>query len=569
MFKVYRVNTKNKSVQCENFKEEYKTFGNRGLIARVMTEEVNPMCDPMGPDNKLIISTGILAGTPVTTAHRLSVGGKSPLTGGIKESNVGGNVASLLSQQGIKMIIFEDMPDDDRWYIFKINKNGSAELVIADEYAGLNNYKLVEIIHDKYGKDVGVLSIGVAGERGYKNSSMQATDAITGHPVRAAARGGLGAVAGSKRIKAIIVEKPLKKFEFPYVNKQIFDEGNKKFVSTFLELDGGLKILHEAGTVGLIADATLQTGIAPVKNYSGVYLSPEKQEMTNGKAWLSAVEANGGKHGLPCQPGCLIRCSNVYNNSKGEFITSGLEYETYIICGPNCNIANIDFVAEVDRICDDFGVDTIEIGCTLGVLMDKGIITWGDEQAALDALKQMIEGKTELGRLMGEGTERLGKVIGAKRIPTVKGQSMAAYDPRNLKGVGVTYATSPMGADHTAGITFVPGIDHTDKNGKVALSKSEQNFIAAADNFMCFFAFANGTFDQSIYPQMMKGALGVEYDLNKVLEIGTLTLKMEREWNLAAGFTKEDDHLPDFFYNDVSTATESVFDITPEEMQRG
>ena len=569
MFKVYRVNTKNKSVQCENFKEEYKTFGNRGLIARVMTEEVNPMCDPMGPDNKLIICTGILAGTPVTTAHRLSIGGKSPLTGGIKESNVGGNVASLLSQQGIKMIIFEDKPDDDRWYIFKINKNGSAELVIADEYAGLNNYKLVEMIHDKYGKDVGVLSIGVAGERGYKNSSMQATDAITGHPVRAAARGGLGAVAGSKRIKAIIVEKPLKKFEFPYVNKQIFDEGNKKFVSTFLELDGGLKILHEAGTVGLITDATLLTGMAPVKNFSAEYFSPDKQAKANVKAWLSTVEANGGKHGIPCQPGCLIRCSNVYNNSKGEFITSGLEYETYMLCGPNCDIASIDFVAEVDRICDDFGVDTIEIGCTLGVLMDCGKIPWGDEKAALDVLNQMMEGKTELGKLMGKGTERLGKAIGAKRIPSVKGQSMAAYDPRNIKGAGVTYATSPMGADHTAGLTFIPGIDHLDKNGKVALSKSEQNFMATADNFMCFFAFANGTFDPSVYPMIMKGALGVDYDLNMVLGIGALTVEMERKWNKAAGFTKEDDRLPEFFYSDPSPATSSVFDITPEEMQRG
>lgn len=565
MFKVVRVNTNTAAISSEDFKEEYKTLGNRGLIARVMTDEVDPQCDPLGPDNKLIICSGILAGTSVTTAHRTSVGGKSPLTGGIKEANAGGNVGSLLAQHAIKMIIFEDQPDGDTWRILKINADGQPELMDASEYVGMNTYAFVEKMHDTFGDKIGVMAIGTAGEQLCKVSTVQVTDFTTKHPARVAARGGLGAVLGSKKIKAVVVEKPAVSFKFPYADKEIFDRGNKSFVNTFLA-DGPHKGLSAVGTVVLV-DLTAATGMLPVKNFSAAAYEPEKLAKLNPQAWMAKVAENGGKTGVPCQPGCLVKCSNVYNNSKGEFITSGIEYETYALAGPNCDITNIDFIAQLDRICDDFGVDTIEAGCALGILMDEGKLTWGDAEAALDVLQQMSEGKTELGKLMAQGADYLGKAIGAKRIPTAKKQALAAYDPRNLKGAGVTYATSPMGADHTAGLTFMPGIDHTAKEGKVQLSLEAQIRMAAADNFMCSFAFDNGLMDPTIYPDIMQGAFGIEWNMEKMMALGRNTLKLEWAWNRAAGLQPEDDRLPQFFYDETSPMTNSKYDIAPEELQ--
>ncbi|CEP66118.1 Aldehyde ferredoxin oxidoreductase, C-terminal [Moorella glycerini] len=557
MFKVYRINTRTGSVLCEQLKEEYKTYGNRGLVAKVMTDEVNPQCDPMGLENKLVICTGILAGTALTTANRLSVGAKSPLTGGIKEANVGGNVGFLLAGHGIKMIIVEDVPSDDKWRLIKVNADGQVELVPADDYVGLNNYALVKKLHERYGEDIGVLSIGTAGERGYRIASLQATDYSTKTPTRAAARGGLGAVAGSKKIKALVVQKPKVRARFPYVDKGKFDQANKKYVEALKAPDSGAKGLHLGGTVPLL-DLTAQLGILPVRNFSGRFFAADKLEKINSKKWLERVTANGKKKGRPCQPGCLIQCAHVYCNDKGEVITSGLEYETYALCGPNCDIDNMDLIAEIDRACDDLGVDTMEVGCSLAVIMEAGKIPWGDEEAVREVLRQMVEGKTELGRLLGEGTARLGQALGVKRTPAVKGQAMAGYDPKNLKGIGVTYATSPMGADHTAGNTLGPG-DHKNKAGQVARSREAQILMAACDNLMCVFGFTSAK-DPGVFAEMIGGALGGDWNKETLLELGKKTLKMERAWNRAAGFTEKHDRLPQYFY-------EEDYDIMPEEMQ--
>lgn len=565
MFKVYRVNTKTATISTEELKEEYKIFGNRGLIAKVLTDEVNPKCDPLGPENKLIVCTGMLAGSALTTANRLSIGGKSPLTEGIKEANAGGNLATLLAQHGVRMIIFEDQPQDDQWYIFKIGKDGMPELIKADEYVGLNNYALVEKLHEKYGEDIGVVSIGVAGERLCKASSMQVTDFTTKHPARSAARGGLGAVTGSKKIKAVVVEKPTQITKFPYHNRELFNEANKKLVNNLVSDFFVNNIFSVGGTVGNL-EMQATTGIMPVKNFSGEFFSPEKLEQVSRKVWLEKLNENGGKSGTPCQAGCLVKCSNVYRDKTREVVTSGFEYETIALCGPNCDIGDIDFTTEIDRICDDYGVDTIEFGGSIGVLMDIGKLAWGDIEGTRQVMNEMLEGKTELGKLMGDGTHRLGKAYGAKRIPTVKKQCLAGYEPRNMKGIGVTYATSPMGADHTAGICAGPGIDQLDKEGKVKLSQDFQVLSAAGDNLMCSFPFAMGG-GPPMFPEIIQGALGGEWSVEKFMGIGVETLLLEKAWNVAAGFTEADDRLPDFMYEEKSPATGAVFDITDQELK--
>ncbi|MFC1532610.1 aldehyde ferredoxin oxidoreductase C-terminal domain-containing protein [Thermodesulfobacteriota bacterium] len=561
MSNVYRINTQTGNISDEKLKEEYRFWGNRGLVAKVMNDEVNPKCEPLGPENKLIVCTGILAGTGVSTANRVSVGGKSPLTGTIKEANVGGNVGTFLAQHDIKMLIFENEPTDSKWHLFKIDKNGHVELIPADNYIGLNNYALVEKLYGVYGKDIGVLSIGVAGERKYRNSTLQATDFSTGHPARAAARGGLGAVLGAKHIKAVIIEKPAQKHEVIYADKERFTNANKKFTETLIKAS---KESKEIGTIRIV-DETAPKARMPVRNFSGELFDTERIKKINSKGYLKKQKENNGKTGLPCQAGCVVQCSNVYNNSKGDFVTSGLEYETVVLCGPNCDIDNLDYIAEVDKLCDDIGIDTIETGATIAVCMEAGRIHWGDEKAALGLIKEMRDG-TKFGQLLGQGTEVVGKKLRVKRIPTVKGQSMAAYEPRNMKGMGVTYATNAMGADHTTGPVMVPGMDLSHKAGQIALSTTFQNMMAMVDNFICLFALAGTMRDTTILPDMMAGVFGGEWNISKINEIGIQTRNMERQFNTAAGFTIQDNCLPDFFYTEPSPATGSKFDLSIEEM---
>lgn len=566
MLRTIRVNSRTGEIKNEEFRNDYRLFGNRGLVAKVMTDEVNPKCDPLGPENKVIICTGLLAGTAVPTAHRLSVGGKSPLTGTIKEANVGGTVGTFLGQHGIKMVIFEDQPADGKWRILTIGKKGDATLIPADEYAGLNNYALTEKLYSRYGKDIAVLSIGTAGERGYRNSSLQSTDYSTGHPARAAARGGLGAVLGSKKIKAVIIEKPARKQEIEYADKERFKEAQKRFtLLNSAKENPASRNMATYGTVQII-DITSKEGIMPVRNFNGDFFPPKKLKNIKSDAWLRKMDENNGKRGIPCQPGCVVKCSNAYYNSKGEFVTAGLEYETAVLGGPNCDIDDWDYIAEFDRICDDLGIDTIETGATIAVCMEAGKIPWGDTKAALGLLKEMEKG-TEFGNLMGQGTEAVGKNLGVKRIPTAKGQAMAAYDPRALKGTGVTYATSPMGADHTAGATLFPaGKEQTSKGGMVAISGMVQNMMAMCDNLVCLFAFGGLMADTTVGPAMLAGIYGGEWDFGRMMGIGAQTIAMEDAFNREAGFTEKDNRLPDFFYTEFAPATGAVFDISSEEM---
>jgi aldehyde:ferredoxin oxidoreductase len=564
MSKVIRVNTKTGKVTTEDLKKDYQYFGNRGLVAKVLTDEVNPKCDPLGRENKLILSTGVLAGTTLPTGHRLSVGGKSPLTGTIKEANVGGTAAYMLAGHGIRMIVVDDLPSTKDWNILLIDKEGQAKLVSAKGYTGLNNYALVEKLKTDYGQDVAVLSIGMAGERGYRNSSVQCTDQGSGHPSRAAARGGLGAIMGSKQIKAVVIQPAAHKQEFAYADKEKFNTANKKIIAMTTAENGPSTSMTKVGTINLVEGFAFQ-GLLPTHNYSGQIFDAESEKKVNGAAFVEKLKQNGGRNGLPCQPGCTIRCSNIYNDSKGNYVTSALEYETVAMLGPNCDIDDLDYLAEVDKMCDDLGVDTIETGATIGVCMDAGKIPWGDTKAAKALVQEMIDG-TEFGKLMGQGTEAVGKKLGAKRIPVVKGQSLSGYEPRNAQVIGVTYAKSPMGADHTTGAMPMGNGDTMSKVMRITMSGRLHINMATSDNFMCMYGFMPASGDPTILPELMAGAFGGDWTFDKVLQIGRDTLNMERKFNEAAGFTLKDDMLPEFFSKEIALGTGAVFDLTREDM---
>ncbi len=560
MAKVYRINCKTNKIVQENLKEEHQLLGGRSLISKVLGDEVDPTCDPLGAENKLIICTSLLAGSTVPGAHRLSAGGKSPLTGGIKEANSGGTAATYLARHNIKMIIFEDSPESAEWKLLRIAKDGTPELVQANNYAGLDNYSLVKNLKENYGSDISAITIGLAGERQYRNSTMQIIDFATGFPSRAAARGGLGAVMGSKKIKAIVIEKSAQPYSFKYADKERFDTARKEFAH-LAATNEGMTWLREIGTPAL-PDITGATAILPFRNFSGRF--NDKLDSIGAEAFKGKLKASGGKSGVPCQAGCVIHCSNHYHDKNGEYLTSALEYETIALCGSNCDISDLDVIARMDRMCDELGIDTIETGATIAVCMEAGKIPWGDGEAAVGLIEEMKEG-TEFGELMGQGTLATGQALGVKRIPTVKSQAMAAYDPRNLKGTGVTFATSPMGADHTAGLTLEAPIDPLSPLGQAAVSAMLQPVLATADSTMCLFAWFSAATPE-IIPELMTGMYGGEWDMDKVTDIGRKSVIREKDFNTKAGFGPEDDRLPDFFLKEKSPATGAVFDIKPIEL---
>ncbi|KUO77137.1 MAG: hypothetical protein APF81_21505 [Desulfosporosinus sp. BRH_c37] len=563
MNKFLRINMETESLNYEEVKEEYKLFGGRDLVAKLLNDEVDPQCDPLGSGNKFIVCPGLLTDSAAPSTGRLSVGGKSPLTGTIKEANAGGVVAKMLAKLGIKAIIIEGKPANEAWYILKITQE-KAELVSGEKYVGLNNYRLTEELQKNYGDKIGVVSIGGAGEKGYLNSTLQVTSSNK-TPSRAAARGGLGAVMGSKGIKAIVLDVggPLNP---DYVDKVRFMNAAKNYINALKENPLTGQALPTLGTAVLV-NLTNSLGVLPTRNYSSGNF--EHVESICGEHMLEIQSQRKGKSGHACISGCSIGCSNVYNNKQGEYLTSSLEYETIALLGSNCGISSLDTIATLDRMCDDFGLDTIETGATIGVCMEAGKIGFGDDQGVIKLVEEMMAG-TEFGKILGQGTAYTGKHLGVKRIPTVKGQSLSGYDPRALKGTGVTFATSPMGADHTSGnLLGFPGVDPLNKEGQVEASTMMQVLMATVDSLgMCLFAsFATDKPENVGYLlEMMACKFGGKWDQDRLFGIGVQTISLEKKFNKAAGFTEKDNRLPEFMYQEELPPHNVIFDITEEEL---
>jgi aldehyde:ferredoxin oxidoreductase len=564
MNKVLRIDMTTGTVAWETLREEYMLFGNRGLVDKVLTDEVDPTCDPLGEGNKLVFALGMFAGTGFPTANRLSVGTKSPLTKGIKEANSGGNIGSVLARHGIKLIIVQGKPLDAAMYILKITTDGEAELVKTDEYAGMGTYDLVGRMKAIHGDKIAVACIGGAGERGYANSTIQVTDFSTGHPSRALARGGVGSVMGSKGLKAIVIETAKNKAEIDYADKEKFSKALRAYLEV-LDRNFAMAAMKKFGTMIGMA-VTGKTGALPVKNFSGQRC--EILEDIGVTKFYQNINRRGAKYEMACQPGCPIRCHNTWNDEDENYVTSGLEYETVALIGSNCDIRDLDLIARIERMCDDFGIDTIELGATIGVCMEGGKLPWGDGEKALALVHEMIDG-TEFGRIMAQGTQVTGEYLGVKRIPCVKGQAMPGYDPRNSKGTGVGYATSPQGADHTVGTTSGSPADFK-KVGRIQMSQKVQILYAMADNFLCHFAAMPlaSTHQYAIthIADAMAGKFGGEWNADKVFGIGLQTIIMEKTFNRGAGFTAHDDRLPQFFYDEPSPMTGATFDFTDEEL---
>ncbi len=571
MGKLLRVNTKEKTFGFEEVPQGYAGLGGRALTSKMILDEVPATCHPLGKANKLVIAPGILAGSPAADSGRLSVGGKSPLTGGIKESNAGGLVSQKLARLGITAIVLDDKPETDDYSIIVINNDG-VEILPAGDLAGKGNYEVMEKMWDKYGKNTGVLSIGQAGEQCLKGASIQQAD-MNGRPGRAHGRGGLGAVMGSKRIKAIVVDdKGASRVEIK--DKDAFKAANKRWVEMLRAHPVSGEGLPAFGTAVLV-NVINEAGAFPTKNFRDGRF--EFAQDISGEKMAENIEKRGGITTEPCHPGCVIKCSNVYHDKDGKYLTTGFEYETIWAFGAHTTIKDLDDIAMMDRLCDDFGLDTIEMGVTIGIAMEGGMIPWGDGKAAIELLSKVGEGAPE-GKIIGSGAAFTGEALGVDRVPVVKKQSFPAYDPRSCKGVGVTYATTPMGADHTAGygvtanILAVGGtIDALKKEGNVELSQGLQIATAAIDaaGLCLFIAFAILDNEDGI-PTIMKminAQYGLSLTTDDFLELGKATLKDEKEFNKRAGFTKVDDQLPEMFQEKLPPH-DTTWDFTADDLAK-
>jgi aldehyde:ferredoxin oxidoreductase len=564
MNRTLKVNVKTGELELGIIAEKYRNHGMRGITTRYIFDEVPPTCDPLGAENKMIIATSTFAGTSFSASGRISVGGKSPLTGTIKESSSGGTLGVTMARHGLKAIIFEDIPAEDDWKILHIDAEGNASLVDAAGYMGLGTYATVEKAMEQYGKKVAVAAIGPAGEMLYRYASIMVSEfGDEGHPCRAVGRGGMGALMGSKKVKAIIIERSNTKPEAVYADKEKFDAARKRYAEVAKTCPRTAR-MHAVGSPSML-DVTVPLGYIPRRNFSGLPMSDEQKESFVSKDWMAASKATGGKVGVPCHPGCITSCSNIMYDKDGKFLTAGFEYETIAMLGPNIEVYDFFRTARLDFLCDDLGVDTIDAGCVMGVCMEAGKIKWGDADAVEAALEEMRRG-TEFGRLLGQGTVAVGKALDVKRIPAAKGQGIPAYDPRGFKGIGLNYAASTQGADHTWGMVPVPSATDEQLPGMA----NEASIASAVGNeYLCGFAAGPTAIDTTIVPDLYSGLLGGEWSPEKLHEMGKETLKIERMFNEAAGFTAEDDRLPDFFREPGPEGALPPFPFTDEVVQRG
>jgi aldehyde:ferredoxin oxidoreductase len=551
---------------------QYEGLGGRALTSAIVAKEVPPLCHPLGEDNKLVIAPGLLSGTPAAISGRISVGCKSPLTGGIKEANSGGQPSQVLAMLGYGAIVLEGKPKDNTLYKVFLSKDG-VKVTPDNSLRMLGNYDLVEKMKKEYGEKISCISIGQAGEMKMSAASIAFTD-MEFRPTRHAGRGGVGAVMGAKGIKVIVVSEAGTTNRTPK-NPEKFREANKIFAEGLKKHPVTGEGLPAYGT-NVLTNVINEAGAYPTKNFMwGRFDTCQK---ISGETEAQTETSRGGLATHGCHRGCVIQCSGIFVDKDGHYVTKQPEYETVWALGGNCLIDDLDVIAQMDRLCDDIGVDTIEMGATIGVAMEAGLAKFGDGQASINLLKEVGKG-SPIGRILGNGAAITGKVLGVERVPVVKGQALPAYDPRGIQGMGVTYATSTQGADHTAGYAVTANVlkvggyvDPLKPEGQVELSRNLQIATAAIDSTgMCLFiAFA--VLDQPETFQALIDLLNAFYGLSltadDVTALGKQILKTERDFNLQAGLTAKHDRLPDFFKKEALAPHNLTFMVKDEELDK-
>ena len=517
----------------------------RHLIAKTLLERGVAQVDALSPENPLIFSAGPFSGSNFSNANRLSVGCKSPLTGGVKEANSGGTFAFAMGQLEISGITLNGASKD--WVVIYITKDGDINYEDASSYLGKGNFEVAGKLFEKYGDKVSIGICGPVGEYGGLISGISFTDPEQ-RPTRLAARGGVGAVMGSKRVKAIILDR--NKMPSFHDRKKVM--GAVREYGRRLDDDAAIESFRKYGTA-MVADFTNKIGGLPTRNFSdGTLVDTDEGTMKLGGNYIRDLNlSRGGETTHACMPGCLIQCSNVYADKDGNEMCSPVEYETLGLMGSNCGLEDPDDVALLNNVANDLGVDTIEVGAMLGVLMEAGEGEFGNPDFMSDALEDIRRG-TKRGKFLAQGTARVGEHYGVKRVPTVKKQGISAYDPRVIEVTGISMMVTAQGADHTAGNIPAFQCDGKTTEELVEASLEIQTICAAADSLgLCLFGRTVTNESIDFVVDALNQAHGTSFDESRFMEIGREALEMEWQFNKDAGFTDDDDEMPDFFFNEA------------------
>ena len=563
----------NLQISIDDVPEKYAALGGRALTSTFVSDEVKPTCHPLGKNNKIIFAPGLLSGTTAPNSGRMSVGSKSPLTGTIKECNTGGSFSQMMARLAIKALVIEGFPKEDKFYIIKIDNEGVTLDEAPEEIlGGCGNYKAIKILDKIYGEKCGMALAGPAGE--YRLPSANISFKDPDGNIRSAGRGGLGAVLGSKKIKALVIDMNGTP-KVPIADPEKFIAASRAFAKAILEHPVSGSGLAAYGT-DVLVNILNEAGGLPSDNFTKGRI--DHNDIISGETLNATITERGGEgkvsHG--CHQGCIIRCSQWYADKKGKYVTSGMEYETIWGLGADARIKDLDAIAYIDRAMDDVGVDSIEVAVAVAVAMEGGLIEWGDGEGVLKIVKDMAK-PTPLARLIACGAGIVGKSLGLYRVPVVKNQAIPAYDPRSVKGIGLTYATTPMGADHTAGYCISGNIlkigadlDPLKKDGQIEYARAMQIGTAAIDSTgLCLFTYF-GVADSPAGYQAMIDMINAQYGINltsaDVDKLGETVLKTEKEFNTRAGFTNQDDRLPEFMEYEPLEPHNVVWDFTPEEI---
>ena len=569
--KILRVNLSAGSCTSEatNMQWANDYMGQRGLATKYLVEETDPRVDPLSADNKMIFATGPLTGTIAPTSGRWSVVCKGPLTGAIACSNSGGFFGAELKNAGWDMIIFEGKSSGP---VYLDINNDEAELKDASDLWGKSVWDTETALRERRGDpDVRVASIGLAGENGVLYA------AVVNDMDRAAGRSGVGAVMGSKNLKAVVVRGTVGvTVDDPMALMQASNAAKEKLAEHAVTGTG----LPTHGTQ-ILMNVINEIGALPSKNGQDVQFDGAHDISAEAMAEPRASDGQANLVSSHACFGCPISCGRRSKIDSGHFtvkdkpqyqiVSGGLEYEAAWALGAACGVSDLDALTWANFVCNEQGLDPISLGSTIGAAMDlygAGAISQADtggvalEFGNTEAFVAMVEATANgegLGKELGQGSRRLCEKYGHPEFSmTVKSQEFPAYDPRGIQGMGLTYATSNRGACHLRSYTVaseVLGIpEKTDPlvtEGKAGLVKAFQDATAAVDSSgTCVFTtFALGGDD--IAP-MVDGACAGDWSVERFVEVGERIWNMERQYNIAAGFTGADDTLPERLLKDAA-----------------
>jgi len=546
------------SIKELNWEIAHDYVGGRGYAAKLLFDRLQPGISPLSPDNLLVFATGPLTGTPAPTSGRFSVSSKSPLTGTVFDANCGGTFGPEMKRAGFDLIVFEGRSEEP---VYLWIRDGKAELRSASHLIGKRTDETEGAIKKEMKDEhVKVASIGPAGENSVRIA------AIISDKHRAAGRGGLGAVMGSKNLKAVAVRG---KKQIEVANPHAFKREVKQILEVLKRNPLTGDSLNRYGT-GCLVHLINKAGIFPTRNFSQGFF--EEAEAISGES-VSRLLLTGKKGCFACP----IICGRVTRLRKGPYkgeISEGPEYETLWSLGAQCGISDLDEMAVANDLCDKYGIDTISIGNIIGFVIEcyeQGLITdketggmkleWGRAED-LPKLIELTAYKKGLGKILAEGIKQISEKYGGEAFAMhVKGLELPAYDPRGAKGMGLAYATSNRGGDHLRAymvmseiLSFPRYLDPLKTDGKAELVKSLQDVYAMLDSmilckFTSFALFDTLAYEPRLYARLLTTATGFYFDEEEFRKTGERIYNLERLFNAREGFDRRQDTLPTLLLN--------------------